>query len=348
MATVKEQAASAEAQAVNPAVLGHRHRGWRRMLRIGADGGELAPIAASVSDFMPAKLLYAEGDSWLAGAGAAGSAADALIPAIRTPFLTAVVDASQPGLALREAIHGHRLRRTRAMFAAFGFDAVLLSIGGKDLIDAIVERAELEAEARAAGAPPSAFATGGFAPGADPLAGPGERDGPIDWVVRSILRFVDLRDGAGDPVTRRAPIFVNGYEWLQPRACALHPFSREMPAGGPWLHPALVAAGFDGAQMRRCVEAVVDALHARLHAAFAERSNVVLVDQRGLLDAAAPGSTDADGDWLDEIHPSPAGFTKLARHRWDVALSRALGWSPKEGDLVPAQTGLRVAAARKE
>ncbi|MET0937376.1 MAG: hypothetical protein ABWX83_15380, partial [Luteibacter sp.] len=59
--------------------------------------------------------------------------------------------------------------------------------------------------------------------------------------------------------------------------------------------------------------------------------------QRGLLTAAAAGSDGPDADWADEIHPSQAGFAKLARNRWDVALSTALGWKPGEEETVPAR-----------
>jgi hypothetical protein len=73
-----------------------------------------------------------------------------------------------------------------------------------------------------------------------------------------------------------------------------------------------------------------------LQKVIAKLANVHVIDQRGLLTPAAPHTSGADGDWLDEIHPTKEGFTKLARNRWDVPLSRALGWQPAAGDLVPA------------
>lgn len=314
----------AQPQAVNPKVLEHRHRGWRRMVRVEVDGAGLDPVAEAVRDFMPGKLVYAEGDCWFAGAGGVGDAAASLLDAIRTPFLTAVVDASEVGLTAGHAVHGHRARRTREMFARFGFDAIVLSLGGRDLIDGLVQHAEGEAR-------------GSLGTSIDRPDRTERDDGWIAEAVADLVRFVDLRDAAGDAVSRRAPVFIHGYDHLQPRRSAVRAFTRATPFGGPWIEPALHELGYDAAGMRRLAGAAIDRFNQALRCALGERDGVSLIDQRGLLKPAAGDATGTDGDWLDEIHPTLHGFTTLARQRWDVALSRALGWVPKDGDLVSAQ-----------
>ncbi|MDH5539491.1 MAG: hypothetical protein OEY03_08815, partial [Rhizobacter sp.] len=93
-------------------------------------------------------------------------------------------------------------------------------------------------------------------------------------------------------------------------------------------------------------DAVVDELNQQLQREIAPLPQVHLIDQRGLLTPASPGSTGSNGDWLDEIHPSREGFNKLARNRWDVPLARALDWQPAAGERTPALQPLNRSTAR--
>jgi hypothetical protein len=50
---------------------------------------------------------------------------------------------------------------------------------------------------------------------------------------------------------------------------------------------------------------------------------VVVVDTRGTLERAAAGQQGNDADWVNEIHPNPGGYRKLA-HKLTAELNRLL------------------------
>lgn len=319
-----------EQLAVHPAVLADPSRGWRRMIRIDTADSDLGEVIKATNDLLPERLVFAEGDSWFGKVATNACSGTNLLDAIRTPFLTAVVDVAHIGDEARDMVRGHQARQTLAMFKLFSFQAILLSAGGNDLKNAF---ADLFAT--------TALVNEGFESRFQPknldgLANPASYSGFFADVVQNIGRFVDLRDSAKDDVTRAAPIFVHGYDYLQARPASAQVFAGSRVGKGPWLHPALKAAGLTDAQMRAAADAVVDELNRQLQRVIARLPNVHVIDQRGLLTPAAANTAGADADWLDEIHPTKEGFSKLARSRWDVPLSEALGWQAAEGELVPA------------
>jgi lysophospholipase L1-like esterase len=330
-----------EFAAVAPAVLNDPARRWRRMLRIDTVGGNVMDVVKATTELLPEKLVYAEGDSWFDKFTPIPESATNLLDAIRTPFLTAVVDVAHIGDEVRDMVRGHQARQTRAMFDLFAFDAILLSAGGNDLKNVFADL--FAAKALAAEGVQSRFQPRDL----DRLARPASYAEFFDDVMRNIGRFVDLRNAARSPTTRAAPIFVHGYDYLQPRPAGAAIFAGSRIGPGPWLYPALKAAGLGDVQMRAAADAVVDEMNLQLAQVIAPLPNVHVIDQRGLLVPAAAGTTGSDADWLDEIHPNAQGFAKLARNRWDVPLSRVLGWQPGQGDLTaplpPATTSTALA-----
>ena len=319
-----------EFAAIAPTVLNDPSRGWRRMRRIETVGGDVTVVSRATAEFPTDQLVYAEGDSWFDKFTPIPQSGTNLLDAIRTPFLTAVVDVAHIGDEARDMVRGHQARQTRAMFDLFAFNSILLSAGGNDLKNVFADL--FTAKALAAEGVPSRFQPRDL----DRLARPASYAEFFEDVMRSIGRFVDLRNAARNPTTRAAPIFVHGYDYLQPRPAGAAIFAGSRIGPGPWLYPALKAAGLTDVQMRAAADAVVDEMNLQLAQVIAPLPNVHVIDQRGLLTPAAAGTTGSDADWLDEIHPNPQGFVKLARNRWDVPLSRALGWLPGAGDLVPA------------
>ena len=319
-----------EFTAIASAVLNDPARRWRPMRRIETVGGDVTVVSGATAEFPTDKLVYAEGDSWFDKFTPIPQSGTNLLDAIRTPFLTAVVDVAHIGDEVRDMVRGHQARQTRAMFDLFAFDAILLSAGGNDLKNVFADL--FAAKALAAEGVQSRFQPRDL----DRLARPASYAEFFEDVMRSIGRFVDLRSAARNPTTRAAPIFVHGYDYLQPRPAGAAIFAGSRIGPGPWLYPALKAAGLTDVQMRAAADAVVDEMNLQLAQVIAPLPNVHVIDQRGLLTPAAAGTTGSDADWLDEIHPNPQGFVKLARNRWDVPLSRALGWLPGAGDLVPA------------
>jgi lysophospholipase L1-like esterase len=318
-----------EPAAVAPAVLNDPSRRWRRMIRIDTVGGNVVDTIKAIQELLPDKLVYAEGDSWFDKFTPIPLSGTNLLDAIRTPFLTAVVDVAHIGDEVRDMVRGHQARQTRAMFDLLAFDAILLSAGGNDLKNVFADLFGAKALA-------DEGVQSGFQPrDLDRLARPASYSEFFEDVMRNIGRFVDLRNAAPNATTRAAPIFVHGYDYLQPRPAGAAIFAGSRIGRGPWLYPSLKAAGLNDTRMRQAADAVVDEMNRQLAKVIAPLPNVHVIDQRGMLTPAAPGTTGSDADWLDEIHPNPQGFVRLARNRWDVPLSRALGWQPGAGDLIP-------------
>ena len=222
-----------EQLAVHPSVLADPSRGWRRMIRIDTVGGDVGEVIKATNDFLPERLVYAEGDSWFDKFTPIPASGTNLLDAMRTPFLTAVVDVAHIGDEVRDMVRGHQAQQTRAMFKLFGFQAILLSAGGNDLKNVF---ADLFAT--------KALANEGFASPFQPtdlerLATPASYAEFFEDVIRNIGRFVDLRDAAQDGVTKAAPIFVHGYDYLQPRPASAQIFAGTRIGKGPWLYPAL-------------------------------------------------------------------------------------------------------------
>lgn len=316
--------------AVSPAVMADPATGWRRLIRIDSAGGDVSEVIKATNDFLPQRLVYAEGDSWFDKLAPLPAQGSNLLDAIRTPYLTAVVDVARIGEEVRDMVRGHQARRAREMFKLFSFQAILLSAGGNDLKNTFADLFATQALAN------EGFRSPFQSMDLDRLAAPASYGEFFGDVIRNIGRFVDLRDSAGNAGTRAAPIFVHGYDYFQPRPATAQIFAGSRVGAGPWLHPAMKAAGLADAQMREAADAVVDELNRQLQAVIAGLPNVHVIDQRGLLAPAAPNSCGPNADWMDEIHPTKEGFTRLARNRWDVPLSRALGWRPGARDLVPA------------
>jgi hypothetical protein len=313
-------------RAVAPAL----RQGWQPLNRIEDTGGNVATAIQALQDGT-GRLVYAEGDSWFDKYTPLGLEGSNLLAQLRLPFGADLVDASLIGDTIENMVSGQEGRQTQAMFEVFDFDVILLSAGGNDLIAIF----QMLFAAKASGqVPPGAPFT---LADLDHLDDPASYRGFFNTVLRNVAAFVAMRDHARRDKTRKAPIFLHGYDYMQPRPAAAYVFGTQFIGRGPWLYPLMKAAGLDDAQMRSAADAVLDEYNTRLQAEIAAPgSNVFLVDQRGLLTPAAAGSQGSSNDWLDEIHPNAGGFDKLARQRWDVLLAQALGWQPGPNDTVPA------------
>lgn len=326
--------------AVEPSLLAGNDSKWRPMRRIDTTGGDTDLVTRAMQDQNPPfeRWIYAEGDSWFDKFTPLPANGSNLLDAIHTPFHAAVVDVAHIGDEAREMVRDRQARQTKAMFKLFDFHAILLSAGGNDLKNLFADLFKRKASAQ----------TG--APALSPdevrqLATPSSFTEHFEEVMRNIESFIRLRNRAERDITCNAPIFVHGYDYFQPRPAGALLFAGTRIGVGPWLYPSMKAAGLDDDEMRAAADAVVDEMNRQLKEKIALLPNVRVIDQRGLLTPAPAGSSTAVGDWMDEIHPSKQGFTTLARNRWDVPLSLALGWQPGPGDTVPAKTPTTVSTA---
>lgn len=105
----------------------------------------------------------------------------------------------------------------------------------------------------------------------------------------------------------RCRILAHGYDHPHPRDAGIGLFWGHIPLGGPWMHPVMaVEKGIrDPAVQRALAAELVDRFNALLAELDAAHADFHHVDLRGTLASVR--------EWDDEIHPTSAGFAKMAR-----------------------------------
>ncbi|MBK5258297.1 MAG: hypothetical protein JJE51_01770 [Thermoanaerobaculia bacterium] len=107
-------------------------------------------------------------------------------------------------------------------------------------------------------------------------------------------------------------IVTHGYDYVKPSGKPttfwLWPIPLSVVAG-PWVKSNLEARGILGASQAQVVGYLIDRLNETLAEVAAEHERFVAIDNRGLLKA---------NEWSDELHPTRAGFKKIARSFLDV------------------------------
>ncbi len=320
---------------VSDAALSSAGGNWRKMIPCDTPSGDMDVINQCVADNYPEKLIYAEGDSWFDKFTPIPNSRTNLLQEIRLPFKAAVVDVSTVGDESGDMVKGWQRWRTETLFKFYRFDAILLSAGGNDLKNLYADKLR---QIKDGGVTPAEIAD---------MCRPATYQDYFDRVIKNIKEFVALRNNAGNDITRRAPILLHGYDYIQPRPAKAEIFSGGSLGRGPWLYPMLFGAGFTSEQMRSAADAVVDQLNKMLKDEIRTLANVYAVDSRGVLNPAAQDSTGESEHWLDEIHPNGAGFKKLASFCWNQPLATLLGYqfAPHELDDVGKPVTLSQALA---
>jgi len=124
----------------------------------------------------------------------------------------------------------------------------------------------------------------------------------------SFARIVQFRDREGG-ANRDVPIFVHTYDYSSPSHAPARIYNL-VAVNGPWLLP----------RMRDVPQAVQKSLSDYLLGRIAQTllslqatlPNFFVIDTRGTLRSVPPETTHRRGDWDNEIHPSRAGYRKLA------------------------------------
>jgi hypothetical protein len=274
----------------------------------------------------PAWRFLAEGDSWFS----LGT-----LDLVKNASLLTEMDFSRSACAINCASPGDTLRRMSQVNTDPNFidllcgrrarrwDAILMSCGGNDLIEA-VQSPPFDA----AGQPvPLGLrllrSVGEWGPASQ---GAGRYLSDEGWntfsayLMANFEHLIALRDGPRG-ASAGQPIFVHGYAYPTPR-----------PAGaglhfGPWLYPALKAYAVPDedaialahellTRLAELFEAMVDdtARFAGLH--FFDSAAIDLVP-------AKPETDGVSGDWINEIHLTRAGYRKIAVP-WSAAIEATL------------------------
>lgn len=201
------------------------------------------------------------------------------------------------------------------------WDAILMSCGGNDLIEAVQSPA-VDGEGQPV--PPALRLLLTEAEWGPPELGAQRYLSDAGWqtfcgyLQANFEHLLALREQGP---SKGQPLFVHGYAFPTPR-----------PAGagfgfGPWLLPALQSYAVpanDGIVVARELLTRLAALLAKTAADTARFPNLRCFDSTVIpVDAALPDATGVSGDWVNEIHLTKAGYRKIARP-WAAAIEQTL------------------------
>jgi hypothetical protein len=226
---------------------------------------------------------------------------------------TLFLDEGMPG---RDSSHWQvALPRIATAMEAFKFDAILLSIGGNDVVGkelpGVLKRpndSQVRVPSRFRNPPESVMA----------YVRLDSFEARLERAVKNIELFMRLRRGA----SASAPVFLHCYDYVHPNGqpWELRVARLKILERGPWIAPAFKHVGLDSrgnaahfATAKSITDWMLERFRARLNNYAGEHRGVTVLNTLGTL-------TGVDM-WFDEIHPTKEGFSRLARTHWIPALT---------------------------
>ncbi|HSI60553.1 MAG TPA: SGNH/GDSL hydrolase family protein [Ideonella sp.] len=273
--------------------------------------------ATSSSDPFPFDLFeckcLAQGDSWFSFGAIPPTLTTSVLAELELARATVVVNCASPGARLARMMDTTTQRaflRHLAGKLSTRWDAILVSGGGNDLIEA------------ATAGPAAALGERLFLTAGERGGGPLPAEGYLSeagWstfaqhLTAVFEKLIKKRDSGQN---RGVPMLFHNYHPVMPRPAS---------AGfgfGPWLQPALSAFAIPPGDWLAVADALMARLAGLIDAVLAARRatdpgcELHVVDTRSAaLVLAAAGSSGSSGDFANEIHPTRAGYRKLAG-RW--------------------------------
>ncbi|MBV8037778.1 SGNH/GDSL hydrolase family protein [Roseateles sp.] len=247
------------------------------------------------------KTFLAEGDSWMdASAAVQGSLPFYLAEEFnrrgKTHLIVNISTSGQTLQRISQTMSGEYLWWLQQL----RYDAVLLSAGGNDFIDAARDEAPGEGLLRDMQGQPLP-ADGYACVRQDALAS--LVDGYLNPNFDAMYQA--LRSSARNAGT---PLLLNCYDT---------PVARNAPAipnlVGPWLWTAYRNNHIDPSLWPTLTAGLFKDIKGAVQAWPVGRTGVVAVPTTGVLVPAEADSTGSSGDWKNEIHPNASGWRKLAR-----------------------------------
>ena len=241
--------------------------------------------------------ILAIGDSWFWYLFPGGSLLNQLGPLVATKQHT-ILAVGNNGAEAYDYVHGKykNIVAQTLKFHGDGVSAVFISGGGNDfagLNDLLPLLNEDCSSAQSAG---ECFK-------------PGNGTGTLDKLMSDINQAYTLLIGQ---IMVKCPtgvkIFVHNYDYAIPSGKGV------FGGGSTWLKKSLEDARVPPQLQQSCIRLIVDRFSQELAVVRAQgNGQVVFVDARGTL---------GPGDWANELHPTPAGFRKLAL-KWEPELRAA-------------------------
>lgn len=262
-----------------------------------ADGKVFWDIAAMESAGRTPSVL-AIGDSWFWYPLFGGSLINRLGALLNNDHCILVV--GNNGAEAYDYVHGKYQKEVDRALNLYGdgLSAVFISGGGNDFAGFTDLRPMLVADASAATTATDCFKEG--------LA-----EKTLGWLMdRTGGAYRDLIAVIRGYVPRSAKILFHNYDYARPTGRGV--FGEH----GSWLQPALADAQVPEALRQSCVDHVIDQLSNRLQAIAAQ--------DLGQLRLVDTNKTLLPAEWANELHPSPAGFSKLAE-KWRPHFAQ-FGW----------------------
>lgn len=270
-------------------------------------GGEVGPFPFDLY----ARKCLAQGDSWFSIGSIPPGLTTNTLDEMRLSRSTAIVNCARPGKQLAhmaDRVSEPQFLRLLAGRLALNWDAILISGGGNDLIDAASVGPSAAPDRRLLLKPEERPAVPGAA---DYLSSSGWAT--FERHLDDVFEFLMRKRASG--LNRDTAVVLHNYAPIMPRPA---------PVGlgrGPWLEPAMRSYSIPQPDWFAVASELLRRLDTMLQRWTAAHAAVQLVDTLATagLTPGAPGDTAVSGDWHNEIHPTRDGYKKLAR-RWRVVL----------------------------
>ena len=276
----------------------------------------------------PVRFL-AQGDSWFSlGALPTWNTSNVLAEMVLGLDASAI-NCAQPGQHLTTMIEWRKDRGfQRLLYGRFAYKwhGILLSGGGNDLISAA---GVLPLHSDGTPVDPSLrllLKPGEWGPASRGPARYLSDPGWATFVTHLSAQLINLVAARDTDVNRGTPIFCHSYDYPQPRNAPV------LPGTDSWLYPAFVAYGVPPEDWLGAAKELIDRLTTLLRNTIDNVNaggdkHVYLVDCRGAIVPAEPGTTGASNDWQNEIHPTFGGYRKLAA-RWRPVIEAQIPPAP--------------------
>lgn len=248
-----------------------------------------------------ARKILAQGDSWFSiGALPPWSTSNVLLELSFTEDV-GVVNCAYPGRELRVMADPGACGSFANLMAgkfSWKWDAILISGGGNDLIAAMQDGLILDSSRWST-------TTTSVARYVDAAV--------LNQFCANIASYMQqviaLRD-SGQNVN--VPLLFHTYDYAVPRNALA------APDVGPWMYQVVCAQGKNVPEgdWIALADFLIDKLAGVVTAVAG--TNVFVVDTRNKLTPAAFGSQGVSGNWQNEIHPTPGGYSRLALSWEDV------------------------------
>ena len=268
--------------------------------------------------------FLAEGDSWFSIGTLNPLKNSNQLFEMRFAHSACAVNCAQPGDTLKRMSQMNTDPRFVDVLCgrrARPWDAMLISCGGNDLIEAVSAPA-----VDAAGEPVPAHLRlllteaewGPAELGASRYLSDAGWETFSTYLQANLDHLLGLRERGP---SQGQPVFLHGYAFPTPR-----PAGAELGMG-PWLLPALQRYALptaDGVVVARELLTRLATLLGRCAADSARFPNLHFFDTTAIpIDPALPGTAGVSGDWVNEIHLTKGGYRKLAVP-WAAAIEAAL------------------------